>query len=91
MCSARAVFGTKSKVDSAIASSVNPMVGGAVAVRRASTLATASTAPAAPNVCPMKLLMLLVGTFGARSPNTARMTFFSMASLAGVPVPCPLT
>jgi hypothetical protein len=64
-------------------------VGGRVPRSIARVLTTASTAPAAPRVCPRIDLVELAG--GIDEPNSSLRALGSETSLAGVPVPCRLT
>jgi hypothetical protein len=65
------------------------MVGGSMPRSIARTLQTASTAPAAPRVCPTTDFVELAG--GTESaPKSSLRAFGSTASLVGVPVPCRL-
>jgi hypothetical protein len=66
------------------------MVGGMRPRSRASSVNTASTAPAADNVCPTIDLFEDIGMLLARSPNTAITPIHSILSFSGVPVPCGL-
>ncbi|GAA3486445.1 hypothetical protein GCM10018987_05240 [Streptomyces cremeus] len=63
-------------------------VGGSTPRSNARVLTTASTAPAAPSVCPMIDFVELAG--GMSGPNSSFRALGSEASLAGVPVPCRL-
>ena len=67
------------------------MVGGTMPSRRAITQATASTAPAAPSMCPvMDLVELTMQARAASSPRASLMALVSQASLRGVLVPWAL-
>ena len=58
---------------------------------RASTVATASTAPAAPSRWPIADFVLDTGTSAARSPSAAFSAAVSERSLSGVEVPWAFT
>ena len=68
-----------------------PTVGGATRSCRARTVATASTAPAAPSRWPMTDFVLETGTRAACSPSAACSATVSERSLSGVDVPWALT
>jgi len=67
------------------------VVGGAIRSRSASSVAIASTAPAAPRRWPIADLVELTGICAARSsPNAALIALVSERSLSGVEVPWAL-
>jgi hypothetical protein len=83
----RATCGTMSRVSAS--GSATLTVGGRTPSRTASTHTAASIAPAAPRVWPICDLVLLIG--GGEPSKSASAAFVSALSLAGVPVPWPLT
>ena len=70
--------------------SVRLMVGGSTPSHTASTVATPSTAPAAPTRCPVIDLVDETATRSAWSPRAARMALVSDGSPTGVEVPWAL-
>ena len=66
-------------------------MGGAIRSRSASSVAIASTAPAAPSRCPIADLVELTGTDPARSPSAALIAPVSARSFSGVEVPWAFT
>ncbi len=66
-------------------------VGGSQCSRKAMSVMTTSTAPAAPNKCPTLDFVELTGNSFARAPDHRFNAAASALSLRGVPVPCALT
>ena len=89
--STRAAVGSRTTGNWQMGSGVSkPSSGGSHCSRRVIRLTTASTAPAAPNRCPMDALVELTGKLATRPPAHRLIAAASAPSLSGVPVPWAL-